>query len=139
MPTWLRLTVRDGHRRASGKSGTLLILGDRRNRAFLQIQAASAEMERNVIRQGICEGVKGAWVQRRPSPYHDPEKQRLRPEPDGRSDTLGVVAVAEDRIIANGFWHVELQLQLRRHGTDPGVPDGPANSGLRSHKKGRHE
>ena len=60
-------------------------------RAFLQIQAAFAEMERNVIRQRIREGVKaarGAWSQRRPPPRHDSREAALRPEPHGRPDTL---------------------------------------------------
>ena len=58
--------------------------------AFLQIQAAFAEMERNVIRQRIREGVKAAraWTQRRPSPRHDPREAALRPEPHGRPDAL---------------------------------------------------
>ena len=43
-------------------------------RAFLQIQAAFAEMERNVIRQRMREGVKAARAQGRPSRIMPPEK-----------------------------------------------------------------
>lgn len=57
-------------------------------RAFLQIQAAFAEMERNVIRQRIREGVQAARAQRRPPPCHDPREAALRPEPHGRPDTF---------------------------------------------------
>ena len=60
-------------------------------RAFLQIQAAFAEMERNVIRQRIREGVKAARARGRKGgrpPRHDPREAALRPEPHGRPGTL---------------------------------------------------
>lgn len=45
-------------------------------RAFLQIHAAFAEMERNVVRQRVCEGVKAVLVRGRKvrplSPHPDP-------------------------------------------------------------------
>ena len=43
-------------------------------RAFLQIQTAFAQMERNVIRQRMREGVKAARAQGRPSRIMPPEK-----------------------------------------------------------------
>ena len=60
-------------------------------RAFLQIQAAFAEMERNVIRQRVREGVKAARARGckgGASPHCDPGKAALRPEPHGRPDPL---------------------------------------------------
>ena len=60
-------------------------------RAFLQIQAAFAEMERNVIRQRIREGVKAARARGRKGGrprVMTSEKAALRPEPHGRPDTL---------------------------------------------------
>ena len=57
-------------------------------RAFLQIQAAFAEMERNVIRQRVREGVKAARAQGRTPPCHDPREAALRPEPHVGPHTL---------------------------------------------------
>ena len=60
-------------------------------RAFLQIQAAFAEMERNVIRQRVREGLKAARARGREgwaAACHDAGEAPLRPEPDGRPDAL---------------------------------------------------
>ena len=60
-------------------------------RSFLQIQAAFAEMERNVIRQRVREGLKAARARGRKggrAPCHDAGEAPLRPEPDGGPDAL---------------------------------------------------
>ena len=57
-------------------------------RAFLQIQAAFAEMVRNVIRRRAREGVTGARAQRGTPPHHDPREAALRPEPHVGPHTL---------------------------------------------------
>lgn len=55
------------------------------DRAFLQIQAAFAEMERNAIRQRMRERIAAARLrtQRRPPAPDDARAAALRPAPDG--------------------------------------------------------